>query len=483
MREPKRRGAELTMAAMGLAAGAYAGWTAYRQWSVTQANRTLQRGRRILILGAGFGGMNAAWELARLLPSPQDATITLVDRNNFLLFTPMLTEVAGGELNSRHIVHPTYRLPERVRFEQGHVEEIDLDNRRVTISNRSVPGLPSARQVIEYDHLVIALGAVANFHDTPGVKEHAIGMKTINEAATVRNRVMASLERAGQEPDAAARRRLLTFVVGGGGYTGVEAMAAINDLAREEARNYRRVSPEDIRTVLVHAGPRLLPELPADLGDFATEKLRQRGVEIHLNTKVTGAGEDYVEIEGGERIPTRMLIWSGGVRPSPVIEKLGLELGKHHGVKVDGTCAVPGHPGLWAIGDCAEIPLPDGSGLYTATAQNSQREGAHVARNIAAVLRGHEPEPFRYDPIGFLAVVGRHDGVASIWGMKFHGFIAWALWRGVYWAKMPDLSQRIRIGLDWMLDEIFGRDVAALPAASGTDLGPVTNVEKPAVIG
>lgn len=456
-------------------AGVYALWRGTERNRLQVANMTIPRGRKIVILGSGFAGRNVALELARLLPLPDDGEIIVVDENPFLLFTPMLTEAAGGELDTHHIVSPAFHLPKRIRFEQGRVDAVDLKAKRVTLTiGNPAEGVPGAQRTLSADHLVIALGSITNFHGIPGLEQHALPMKRLQDAAAVRTRVLALLERAGEEPDAEARRSYLTFVVGGGGFTGVETMAAINDLVREQAGRFPNINPSDVRTVVVHPGERLLPELDPDLSAYAQRKLQERGVEVLLKTRIAGVGEGHVELEGNRRIPAYLLIWAGGVKPSPVIETIDCRRGHHGGIVVDASCAVPDHPGVWALGDCAEIPHPDGKGTYAPTAQNATREGTLVARNIAAALRGERPQPFSFRPLGELALVGKRTGVARIYDFHFSGLPAWAMWRAIYWAKMPDLRQRIRILLDWAMDLVLGRDIVvetapSVPASSTGD--------------
>ena len=423
-------------------------------------------GSSIAVLGAGFAGAAVAQELARLLPGEEDGAITLVDQNNFSLFTPMLTEVVGGQVDPGDIVTAVRTLSPRVTFEQGRVDEIDVSSCTVTITvGRAEAGIPEVQRRIEADHLVIALGSVTNFHGISGLAEHALTIKSVGEAATIRDRTLALLERADEEPDRQTRRTLLTFVVGGGGFSGVETMAALNDLVRESASRYPHVDEGDIRTVLVHPGDRVLPEIGKSLASYAERKLRGRGVEVVLDTLVKGAGAEYVEVESSQtherwKIPARTLVWAGGVTPSPVIGRTTLERGRHGGIVVDACCRVPGHPGIWALGDCAEILEPGQKSTYAPTAQNAMREGKQVARNIVATLRGGQAQPFVYHPIGELAIVGRRSGVASIYGMRFSGTLAWAMWRAIYLAKLPGRAQRTRVGLDWLLDLVFGREVA-----------------------
>jgi len=220
--------------------------------------------------------------------------------------------------------------------------------------------------------------------------------------------------------------------------------------------------------VLVQPGKRLLPELNAGLARYAQQKLEQRGVEVILNTEITGAGPDYTALEGDKRIPAHTLIWTAGVTPSPVIGTLDCRRGPHGGVVVDACCAVEGQRGVWALGDCAEIPHPGKKKTYAPTAQNAMREGTQVGRNIAAVLHGRQPQPFVYTPIGELALVGRRSGVASVYGVHLSGLVAWAMWRAIYLSKMPGLGKRVRIGLDWLLDVLVGREIAELPLTRST---------------
>jgi NADH dehydrogenase len=303
------------------------------------------------------------------------------------------------------------------------------------------------------------------------LEEHSLPLKGLQDAAAVRSRVLGLLERADEEPDVKVRRALLTFVVGGGGYTGVEAMAAINDLVRDLEGKYPGIKPEDVRTIIATPGPKLLPELDPALAAYAQTKLEKRGIEVMLNTKVTGAGEDYVELDGNQKIPSHLLIWAGGVKPSPTVEKIECKRGHHGGIMVDETCAVPDRPGVWALGDCAEVPRPDGHGSYAPTAQNATREGTLVGRNVVATLRGEKPQPFTFTPLGELAIVGRRSGVARIYNYKFSGPLAWAMWRLIYLVKMPDRGQQARILLDWVLDVTLGRNLVGTPAVSTTTPG------------
>ncbi len=433
---------------------------------------------KIVILGAGFAGMYAAQALGKLLPHAVDAEITLIDENNFFVFTPMLTEVAGGELNSQHIVSAIRRFSPRINFIQASVQSLDLNRKRVTIAlGRPEEHFPDGQQTLEADHLVIALGSVTNYYGISALKTHALSIKNLGDAALIHNRALELLERADAEPDPDTRRKLLTFVVGGGGFSGVETMAALNDLVRDTSRVYRRILPQDIRTILVQAEGRLLPELDEKLAAYAQKKLEQRGVEVRLRTFISGANADAIELKGGERIETHLLIWSGGVSPNPLVKNLECAHSKHGGLVTDEYCRLPGRADVWAIGDCASIPQPDKKGSYPPLAQNATREGQAVAHNIVATLRGEALRPFVYHPIGELAMVGKHTGVASIYGLRFSGKLAWFMWRAIYLFKMPHLSMRLRVALDWTSDFLFGRELAELPATRSSSPGESTPEE------
>ena len=437
------------------------------------------RGKRLVILGGGFAGRNVAEELARRLPADgTDATATeiiLVDENPYLLFTPMLTEAAGGVVDARHIISSSHALPAGVTFRQGHIEEIDLSTRHVTLSTdgRNGEEASSSRLTLEADQLVLAMGSVANHHGVPGLEEHSVGMKRLSDAQDAYARVLDLLDRAQAESDPGKRRALLTVVVGGAGYTGVETMAAVNELLRAEVKRRCEqgvsLDPAEVTTVLVDPADRLMSELKsARLAAYAETKLREAGVEVRLQTKITAAGPGFVELDGNRQLPVGLLIWSGGEMPNPLVSKLpGVRLSKQKALEVEGSGAVPGHPGVWAIGDCAALPKPNGKGTYAPTAQNATREGTLVAANIAATLCGEPTRSFTYLPIGELALVGQRAGVAEIYGVPVSGFLAWAMWRAVYLAKMPGLGQRARILQDWWQDALTGgRSAATRPAGA-----------------
>lgn len=452
----------MTKVALGTL-GAAAGWVAIRSIARTaeiQKNAGVAAGKRIVILGAGFGGIAVAVELARLLPQLGNGDIVLIDEDNFLLFTPMLTEAAAGEINPRHVVVGVHEFSKRIRFIQGRIEHIDFELHQVAVKVGEADSDSELRNIAA-DHLVIALGSVTNFHHVPGAEEHCLQVKRLGDADAICRRVLASIDRALIESDPLRRKALLTFVVAGGGYTGVETVAAVNDLLRAKAVEYG-LSPDEVRTVLVNPGDRLLTETSAELAQYAAQKLKEHGVEILMKTSVKSVSADNVELDSGERLPCHAVVWAAGVKPNPIVESLRCQKGKHGGIKVNACCQLHNAAGVWALGDCAEIPEPDKAATYAPTAQNATREGALVARNIISALRGEPAQPFTFTPLGELALVGRHSGVARIFGRNMYGIVAWALWRAVYLAKIPGLAAKSRVATDWLLDLFFRRQVVEL---------------------
>src|SRR6266404_6378371 len=325
---------------------------------------------RIVILGGGFAGVEAARYLDRTVAKKSDVEVTLVSRENFTVFTPMLHEVAAGDLEPAHICNPLRKLFRRVTILTGNIEEIDLAARSVTIAY----GSEALRRELPYDHLILGLGSETNYSSIPGVAEHAMGIKSLGDATLLRAAVIAMLESASLESDPERRKRMLTFVVAGGGFAGVETVGAINDLARESLPHYGKVDPREVRVVLIHPGAVILPELGEALGLYAQEKLRKRQVEIKLKTKVTAYADGAVQCSDGEKIPAYTLVWAGGVSPSPILKDMPFELQKGR-VIVDSTLEVPRFPGVWAVGDCAAIIDPTSKTPYPPTAQHALREG------------------------------------------------------------------------------------------------------------
>jgi NADH dehydrogenase len=409
--------------------------------------------KQVLILGGGFGGLYAAIELEKTLARDPDVEVTLVNRENFFVFTPMLHEVAASDLDMTNIVNPVRKLLRRVRFFAGEVESIDLTARRVAVSH----GFDHHHHQLEYDHLVIALGSITNFYNLPGLEERALTMRSLGDAIALRNRLIASLEEADSECVGEVRP-LLTFVVAGGGFAGVETVAAINDFVREALPFYPRLSEDLLRVVLVHQGPAILPELGEKLGVYAGKKLAERKVEIRLNTKVEGVSDQGVELSDGERIPTNTLIWTAGTSPNPLLAALPCKKDRGR-LMVNEYLEAPDWPGVWALGDCAVIPDSTTGKACPPTAQHALREGKVLAQNISAAVRGGQKRPFRFAALGQLAAIGKRTGVANIMGVNFSGFFAWWLWRTIYLSKLPRFEKKLRVALDWTLDVLFSKDI------------------------
>jgi NADH dehydrogenase len=410
--------------------------------------------KRIVILGGGFAGVEAARYLDRTAAKRQDIEVTLVSRENFTVFTPMLHEVAAGDLEPTHICNPLRKLLRRVVVLTGNVESIDLSQRRVTISYTTSP----IRRDLPFDYLVLSLGSDTNYAGVPGVAEHAFGIKTLGDAIMLRAAVISLLEAASIEPDPEQRKKMLTFVVAGGGFAGVETIGAINDLARESLPHYGRIDPGEVRVVLIHGGAFILPELGEKLGRYAQKKLGERRVEIKLNSKVTAYENRAIECNDGERIPADTLVWAAGVSPSPILKTTSFELQKGR-VVVDPTMEVLAHPGIWAAGDCAAIMDPITKLPYPPTAQHALREGRLIGKNIWSRLQGRETKAFVYKAPGQLAAIGRRTGVAHLFGFNVSGLVGWALWRSIYLMKLPRLEKRLRVGIEWLLNVVFERDL------------------------
>jgi NADH dehydrogenase len=416
------------------------------------------RSKRIVILGGGFGGVYAAMELEKLLVADRVAEISMVSHDNFFLFTPMLHEIAASDLEITNIVNPLRKLLRTVNIVVGKVHHIELAAKRIVVSRDSSDYL----QQIGYDHLVVALGSVTNFHNLAGVAELAVPMKSLSDAIRLRAQVLRHLEEANWECDHARRGSLLTFVVAGGGFAGVETVAALNDFVREALPFYPNLREEMLRVILVHSGSVILPELGKDLGRYTQRVLTERGVEIRVNARVKTVTQENLSLVDGVSIPTRNLVWTAGTAPSPIIATLPcLKAGGR--LLVDQFLRVPDWPDVWAVGDCAFVPdIRNPGKSHPPTAQHAIREGHVVAQNIAAVLVGRPLKSFSFKTIGLLASIGRRMGVARIFGFNFSGFFAWWLWRTVYLSKLPGLDKKIRVAFDWTLDLLFPKDVCAV---------------------
>jgi NADH:ubiquinone reductase (H+-translocating) len=415
----------------------------------------------VLILGAGFGGLYTALGLEKALSVKNDIDVTLVNRQNFSLFTPMLHEVAASDLDMTHIVNPIRRLLRRVRFFHGEVEQIDLTSKQVTVAH----GPTRHSHSLRYDHLILALGSTTNFFNIPQLEQRVITMKSLSDAVRLRNQMIDMLEEADFECAAGSRPQLLSVVVAGGGFAGTETVAAANDFLRESIPLYPHLEREMLRVVLVHPGELILPELGPELGAYAQEKLAARGVEIRVNSRIKYVDEGAVELSDGSRIPTSTVVWTAGTSPNPLIATLPCTL-IHGRIATNEFLEIPDWPGVWALGDCASVLDSRTNQPFPPTAQHALRQGKIVANNVIAAIRGKDRRSFSFSTLGLLAAIGRRTGVANILGVNFSGFVAWFLWRSIYLWKLPRLEKKIRVALDWTLDLIFGKDLVRLVDSS-----------------
>jgi NADH dehydrogenase len=417
---------------------------------------------RVLVLGGGFAGVETALHLEKLTRRRDDVEIWLVSRENFTLFTPLLPEVCSGNLEARHCVtalRSQLRRPSSWAV-TAEVEEIDLDAKQVVVM-----GGDGDQHRLNYDSLVIALGGETATFGITGIIEYAVGMKTLADAFALRNRMIEMLERADLEENADERAAQLTFVVGGAGFSGVETAGEIEDFVRRVRRRYyAKIRQDELNFHIVELKDRVLPEMPVDMGEYASRRLRQRGYEIHLGTPMKKVRENGVVIGDGTFIASRTVVWTGGVKPSPVVGESGIAVDKAGRATVRPTMETS-RDGVWAIGDCALIPNADEEGTFHApTAQNAVREAKQLARNIIASIddRAGDVRPFRYRVIGTLASIGHHTGVGVVFGIKVRGWIAWFMWRGYYWSRVPGIGGKARVALDWFLNALFGSDPVQL---------------------
>jgi NADH:quinone reductase (non-electrogenic) len=409
---------------------------------------------RIVIAGGGFAGLYAAMHFEKRLARRADVEVTLISRDNFILFTPMLHEVAAGDLYPGDIVNPLRRILRHVKVVEADVCTVDLTGRIVGCTG----GIAERELNFEFDHLLLTLGSETNFFDMQGLRDWAVTMKNLADASLLRNRMVALFEEAVFHTDDEVRRQLLTFVTAGGGFSGTETTGAVNDFVRDAVRYYPQLSEQLIRVVVVHPGNFLLPELGEELGRYAEHKLRQRNVEVIKGARVASYDGLVVTLSDGTSIPARTLIWTAGVKPSPVIASLPCE--KERGrLLVSEYLAVTGVPGLWAAGDCAAVPILDTENFHPPTAQHGLREGVTVAKNIEATILNRSLKPFHYKMMGQLASIGHRSGVAMVFGIKFSGFIAWCFWRSVYLMKLPRLAKKLRVMVSWTADLFFGREI------------------------
>lgn len=440
--------------------------------------------KRIVVVGGGFAGVECARRLESELGDDPGIDLVMINEDNFLLFTPMLPQVVSGMIETRHIVTPIRTICKRTRFFEGRVKGIDPYAKTITVWG----GGGAGRLTIHYDFAVVALGSEANFFGMPDVESNAFTMKTLNDAAELRNRVIDMLERAENETDPVLRRHLLNFVVVGAGFAGIETAGELMDLLHDARRHYRSVGKDDVKVVILEALQEILPGFDKDLAAFAKKRMEERGIEFRLQSAVkafdgeeitvrnlaggsdSGGGPEEEEEENGdgddgdEVIMSKTLIWTAGVTPVNMIKRAMLKTQKGK-VMVDDYLEVPGFPGVFAVGDCALFVDPDTGRPVPPTAQLAEAQGKTAAKNLAALIKNREKERFEFKSRGQMAVIGKRSAIASVFGMNMSGFWAWLIWRSVYLSKISSGEKKIRVLLDWTIDLFFSRDISRLKLA------------------
>jgi NADH:quinone reductase (non-electrogenic) len=411
--------------------------------------------KRIVIVGGGFAGMYAALEMKRLAAAGH--RVTLVSSENFMQYQPFLPEVASGTIDPRAVVVPLRPVLKHATVSVGEVTSIDHQHRRVDVR------IPDGATVgIDYDILVLTAGSWSRVLPIPGLAEHGVGFKTVQEAIYLRNHVLSRLDVAAQTEDPERRRAALTFVFVGAGYAGVEALGELEDLARDAMRSYPTLHARDMRWILIDAAGQILPELPADLAAYARAQLRHRDIEVLLNTRLESAEGGTIRLSDGQAFPADSLVWTAGVKPSPLAGLGGFPVDERGRIVVDDHLRVVGMPDVWAAGDIAAVPDLTTGGLAPPTAQHAMREGRRLGRNLTAMLLGGELEPFVWRNVGGVCSLGRYKGVANVFGIKVKGFLGWFLHRSYHLWAMPTIGRRVRIAMDWTIALLFPRDISQL---------------------
>ena len=408
--------------------------------------------KNLVIVGGGFAGITLAQQLEhRLLPGWK---LTLVSQENFITFNPLLPEVVGASILPGHVIAPHRQMIRCSNVCMAQVTEIDY-------ATKQVHYLGEGSGVLHYDQLVLACGVNANLDLVKGMSQHALPLKTLGDALFLRNRIVSRLEQAELQPNAEARRWLTTFIVIGGGFSGVETAGVLTDFLRASLRYYPRIQPDDIRVVLLHGQNRLLPELSASLGEFAGRKMRMQGLDVRLEARAARIDDRAVTLASGEIIPAGTVICTIGTQPNPLVtdSPLPKERGR---VKVNEDMSVPGFEGIWALGDCAAVPNKLDRKVSPPTAQFADRQARQLARNIASQLLGRPTTAFSFKPMGQLSTIGHNKAVAEMFGIKLSGFVAWLLWRGVYLLKIPTLARKSRLFLEWNWAMFFPPDISHL---------------------
>ncbi|GGS50265.1 NADH dehydrogenase [Planobispora rosea] len=414
---------------------------------------------RILIVGGGYVGMYTALRLQRRLRRGE-ARVTVVDADSYMTYQPFLPEAAAGNVEPRHVVVPLRKVLKSCEILNGWVVGIDPQAR--TVEMRPHQGPP---RILGYDLLVLAPGSVSRTLPIPGLAECGIGFKTVEEAIHLRNHVLAQLDLAASTTDAAIREKALTFVFVGAGFAGVEALAELEDMARDACRHYPSIRPGDMRWVLVEATGRILPEVGPEMGRWTVEQLRSRGIDVRLGVRLKSAEDGHIVLDDGDAFDAATLVWTAGVKPHPLVRASGLPLDDKGRVKATAELLVEGYPTVFTAGDSAAVPdLTRPGELTSPNAQHAVRQARTLADNVLATLRGAELRPYRHAYAGSVASLGLHQGVAQIYGVKLRGPLAWFMHRTYHLSRVPTLNRKVRVLIDWTLALFFRRDITSLGA-------------------
>lgn len=415
--------------------------------------------KKILILGGGYAGIGVLNKIQKTFESNVNVNIELVSESNFFLHTPMLPEMATGIIEPRHIATPIRRFCKRAQFHQAKVTDISLDTKQITIQRMT----DKSQKVLCYDYLVLAMGGKTNFFGNDNIARNAFTIKSLDDAIKIRNHIISMLEDADQETNPTLQQKLMTFVVVGGGFSGVETIGEINDFIRESSKKfYRNISQENIKIILISAGEKILPEI-GNLGEYSKQALLKAGVTIFTNTRLDDFSNDIAMTSNGEKISTKTVIWAGGNIVADVIQKINTSHHKSGKLVVNKHLKLEDHLEVFALGDCAFSVNPQTKNPYPPTAQIAINQAKTVAKNLEYKIKGiGVQEDFIYNTKGSMAKIGKNDGVALLLGHEFRGLAAWFIWKQYYLSTLPTFEKRIRVGLDWFVDLFFPRDITRL---------------------
>ncbi len=416
---------------------------------------------RILVVGGGYVGMYTALRLQKKLKA-KEAQITVVDPQPHMTYQPFLPEAAAGSIEPRHVVVPLRRALKKCHVLTGRVDRVEHATKRAWVSNSD-----GSTEILDYDLIVMAPGSIARTLPVPGLPEQGIAFKTIGEAIYLRNHVLSRLDAASVTQDPERRRRLLTFLVVGGGYAGIEALAELEDMARYACRYYQGISPEDMRWVLVEATGRVMPEVSPKMGVYTIERLAERGIQVYLETRVDTMVDGNVRLSDGTEFSTETIVWTAGVKANPMLANTDLPLDERGRLRCTTQLAVTGVSGAWSGGDCAAVPDlskadTDPNATCSPSAQHAVRQAKVLANNVIAFVQGGEGKDYEHAYVGSVASLGLYRGVADVYGIKLKGLPAWGMHRAYHLSRMPTTNRKVRIGVDWLMALLFRREVVAL---------------------